>query len=456
VSEGTCVAVLAAGRGTRMRNDLPKVLHPLAGFPLIAHVLRTAAAIAPQRTVVVLGHGAERVRPVVADLAPDAAVVVQKPQLGTGHAVQVALEALPERGTLLVLYGDTPLLRATTLQRLLDVHRREGAALTLLAIRPEDPGSYGRIVVDAAGVPSAIVEARHAPPELLASNLCNSGVLAAEIDVLRALLPRIPRHPEKGEYYLTELVRLAREADLAVAMVEGDAEEGLGANSQAELADLEARIQRRLRRALLERGVIMSAPESVYLALDTEVGPGARIEPHVVFGPRVRVGEGAVIRSFSHIEGAEIAPGAEVGPFARLRPGARIGPRAKVGNFVEIKNATLGPGARANHLSYLGDAEVKSGANIGAGTITCNYDGFGKHRTEIGEGAFIGSNTALVAPVRVGARAIVGAGSVIVRDVPEDALAVARGEQRIHEGKAPQLRERFRRRSERPRGEGGA
>ncbi|GBD42276.1 Bifunctional protein GlmU [bacterium HR39] len=308
-----------------MRSDLPKVLHPLAGFPLIHHVLRTAAALGPERTVVVLGHGAERVRPVVERSAPDAAVVVQEPQLGTGHAVQVGLDAVPERGTPLVLYGDTPLLRVSTLARLLEVHRSEGAALTLLAIRPVDPGAYGRIVLDDAGRPSAIVEARHVPPELLASNLCNSGVLAAEIDVLRRLLPRIRPHPQKGEYYLTDLVALARAEGLGVAMVEADAEEGLGANSQAELADLEARVQARLRHAAMERGVILPAPGTVHFALDTEVAPGARIEPYVVFGPGVRVGEGAVVRSFSHLEGAEVAAGAEVGPFARLRPGARIG-----------------------------------------------------------------------------------------------------------------------------------
>ncbi len=440
------IVVLAAGKGTRMGNALPKVLHPLAGAPLLAHVLHTARALQPTRLVVVVGHEAARVEAAVRRLDPEAAVVVQEPQRGTGDAVQVALPALPDVGTLLVLYGDTPLLRPSTLERLLAEHRQQQAAVTLLAIRPEDPGAYGRIRTDGAGRPVEIVEARHAPPELLASDLCNSGVMALELELVRRLLPPLAPHPEKGEVYLTDLVARAVAAGAVTALVEAPAEEGLGANDQRELAALEARWQTRRREELLAAGVVMPAPDTVHLALDTTIAPGAVVEPYVVFGPGVVVEEGARVRSFSHLEGARVAAGAEVGPFARLRPGTVVAAGARVGNFVELKNAHLGPGAKANHLAYLGDAEVGAGANIGAGTITCNYDGVAKHRTEIGAGAFIGSDTALVAPVRVGAGAIVGAGSVITADVPDEALAVARGRQCVREGMAPVLRERFRRR----------
>ncbi len=440
------IVVLAAGKGTRMGNALPKVLHPLAGAPLLAHVLGTARALQPTRLVVVVGHEAARVETAVRRLAPEATVVVQEPQRGTGDAVQVALPALPQGGTLLVLYGDTPLLRPSTLERLLAEHRQHQAAVTLLAIRPEDPGAYGRIRTDGAGRPIEVVEARHAPPELLASDLCNSGVMALELELVRRLLPTLAPHPEKGEVYLTDLVARAVAAGAATALVVAPAEEGLGANDQRELAALEACWQTRRREELLAAGVVMPAPETVHLALDTTIAPGAVVEPYVVFGPGVVVEEGARVRSFSHLEGARVAAGAEVGPFARLRPGTVVAAGARVGNFVELKNAHLGPGAKANHLAYLGDAEVGAGANIGAGTITCNYDGVAKHRTEIGAGAFIGSDTALVAPVRVGAGAIVGAGSVITADVPDEALAVARGRQCVREGMAPVLRERFRRR----------
>ncbi len=440
------IVVLAAGKGTRMGNALPKVLHPLAGAPLLAHVVRTARALQPTRLVVVVGHEAARVEAAVRRLDPEAAVVVQEPQRGTGDAVQVALPALPDVGTLLVLYGDTPLLRPSTLERLLAEHRQHQAAVTLLAIRPEDPGAYGRIRTDGAGRPVEIVEARHAPSELLASDLCNSGVMALELELVRRLLPTLAPHPEKGEVYLTDLVARAVAAGAATALVEAPAEEGLGANDQRELAALEARWQARRREELLVAGVVMPAPDTVHLALDTTIAPGAVVEPYVVFGPGVVVEEGARVRSFSHLEGARVAAGAEVGPFARLRPGTVVAAGARVGNFVELKNAHLGPGAKANHLAYLGDAEVGAGTNIGAGTITCNYDGVAKHRTEIGAGAFIGSDTALVAPVRVGAGAIVGAGSVITADVPDEALAVARGRQCVREGMAPVLRERFRRR----------
>ncbi len=440
------VVVLAAGKGTRMRNDRPKVLHPLAGVPLLAHVLTTARALAPARLVVVVGHGAAAVTEAVGRIAPEARVVRQEPQRGTGHAVQAALPALPATGTLLVLYGDTPLLRPATLRRLLETHRDAGAAVTLLAIRPADPAAYGRIRLDAEGRPVAIVEARHAPPELLASDLCNGGVMALDLAVVRRLLPDLRPHPEKGEIYLTDLVARAVAAGSGTALVEAPFEEGLGANAQAELVELERRWQRRRRAELLAAGVVMPAPETVHLAADTEIAPGAVVEPYVVFGPGVRIGAGARVRSFSHLEGVRVEAGAEVGPFARLRPGSLVAEGAKVGNFVELKNARLGPGAKANHLSYLGDAEVGAGANIGAGTITCNYDGVAKHPTHIGADAFVGSNSALVAPVRVGRGAIVGAGSVITRDVPEEALAVARGRQEVREGMAPVLRERFRHR----------
>ena len=443
--ERLSVTLLAAGKGTRMRNPLPKVLHPLAGRTLIGHVLDAAAALEPVQTVVVLAPGMDEVAAEVRRSQLQPKVAVQEPQLGTGHALQAALPELPCQGTVLVLYGDTPLIRAETLQALVAARETAGAAVAVLGMRPPDPAGYGRLRFAGEDLVE-IVEERHAELELKRHGISNSGVMALDARHLPALLEAVPLRPEKGEYYLTDVVALAVACGWRCRAVEGPWEEGVGVNSQAQLAHAMTLLQGRLRSRLLEAGVIMPAPETVFLATDTVAAPGAVIEPYVVLGPGVRIGSGAVIHSFSHLEGAVVEEGASIGPYARLRPGTEIGPKARVGNFVETKNARLEPGAKANHLTYLGDATVGEAANVGAGTITCNYDGFAKHRTEIGPGAFVGSNTALVAPVQVGARAIVGAGSTITRNVPEDSIAVARGEQRTRQGQAAALRDRLRKR----------
>ena len=439
------VCILAAGKGTRMRNGLPKVLHPLAGRTLIGHVLEVAAALEPVRIVVVLGSGMDEAAAEVAKVPSAPTIAIQDPALGTGHAVMAAGSHLPASGTVLVLYGDTPLLSASTLQALLERRDAADAAVAVLGIRPPDTAGYGRLRFDGERL-VAVVEERHAEPELKLHGMCNSGVMAFDLARLGALLDALPLRPEKHEYYLTDTVGLAVEKGWACTAYEGPWADGVGVNSQTQLAAAMQILQQRLRSRALEAGVVMSAPETVFLAADTELAPGVIIEPYTVFGPGVRVASGAVIHGFSHLEGATIGEGAAIGPFARLRRGSIVGRRAKIGNFVETKAAVLGDGAKANHLTYLGDAEIGAGANIGAGTITCNYDGFAKHRTTIGPGAFIGSNTALVAPIRIGAEAVVGAGGAITRDVPDEALAIARAPQETRPGAATTLRERFRRR----------
>jgi bifunctional UDP-N-acetylglucosamine pyrophosphorylase/glucosamine-1-phosphate N-acetyltransferase len=418
--------ILAAGHGTRMRSSRPKVLHPIAGRPMIRHLLATVEACFA-RTVVVVGPDMPELE---AAVAPHE-VVVQRERLGTGHA---ALQAAPllggHAGDVAVLYGDTPLLTGKTLARLLAA--RAEADLVLLAMRPADPGRYGRIVTGADGMIERIVEWADASEAERAIPLCNAGAVCAPAADLFRWLAALRNDNAKGEYYLTDVVALARAEGRRVAAVEAPEAELRGINSRLELAAAEAELQARLRRAAMEAGVTMQAPETVFLAYDTRLGADTVIEPHVVFGPGVTVEEGVLIRAFSHLEGAVIRRGAVIGPFARLRPGTVVEPRAHVGNFVELKATTLGEGAKANHLAYLGDASIGAGANIGAGTITCNYDGVNKHRTEIGEGAFIGSDTALVAPVKVGARALIGAGSVITANVPDDALAIARGRQTVY------------------------
>lgn len=439
------VLVLAAGKGTRMKSALPKVLHPLAGRTLIGHVLATAGTLSPARVVVVLADGMNDVAREVHRPIPRARIVIQEPQLGTGHAVMVAREALGPTGAVLVLYGDTPLTSRETLLRLLAA--QEGRAAAVLGFRPPESSGYGRLRMDGERL-VAIVEERHADERLKREGLCNAGIMALAADKLGTLLDALPLREEKGEYYLTDLIEHAVARGWPCAAIEGPWEDGIGINSQEQRARAEAILQNRLRRRAMESGVIMIAPESVFLAADTWLAPDVLIEPNVVFGPGVRVGRGARILAFSHLEGAVIGEGARIGPFARLRPGTTVGAGAHIGNFVEAKNAALGDGAKANHLSYLGDSEIGAGANIGAGTITCNYDGFEKHRTTIGEYAFIGSNAALVAPVTVGAGAIVGAGSVIGDDVPDDAVAVARSEQQTRPGAAKRYRDRRAKRRE--------
>ena len=442
MTEPLSVVVLAAGKGTRMRNSLPKVLHPLAGLPILGHVLRTAAALGPERIVVVLAPGMEAVAEAVLKLAPGAQVAIQQEPRGTGDAVAAALPLLADRGAVVVLYGDTPLLLPATVRQLLDARRAADAAVAVLGMRPPDPSGYGRLSF-IEGMLAEIIEERHADDALRREGVCNAGIMAIEAVRLRELLGALTIHPERGEVYLTDAVALARGRGWGATAVVGPWVEGLGVNSQAQLADVASHLQRRLRTQMLDAGVIMEAPDTVHLAYDTAIEPGAVIEPYVVMGPGVRIAAGAVVHAFSHLEGATVGPEASAGPFARLRPAAVLEPAAKVGNFVEIKAARIGAGAKVSHLSYIGDAELGARVNVGAGTITCNYDGYGKHRTEVGDDAFLGSNTLLVAPVKVGRASLVGAGSVIVRDVPEDALAVARARQENREGAAATLRERF-------------
>ena len=446
------VVILAAGRGTRMKNDRPKVLHEMAGLSLIGHVLATAEALGPEKLVVVLGREMEAVAAEIARRAPAAAIVIQDPPMGTGHALQVARPELLPAGAVLVLYGDTPLMTEATLRTLLERRRAATAAVAVVGMRPPDPAGYGRLRMGEAGELLAIVEHKHCDPALLAEGFCNSGVMALAAERTATLLGELERHPGSDEFYLTDVVEIAQRHGWPCRAVEASWIEGQGVNTQAQLAEVAAHFQVRRRGELMAAGVTMEAPATVFLAADTEIGPGAVIEPFVVFGPGVRVAAEAVIHSHSHLAGAEVGRGAQIGPFARVRPGTVIGEEAKLGNFVEAKNTRLGAGAKASHLTYLGDCAVGDGANIGAGTITCNYDGFNKHRTEIGARAFIGSNSAFVAPVTVGADAVIGAGSVVTSDVPAGALGLARPPQRTIEGAAHRLRERLAR--EKPEGKG--
>ncbi|MDQ0358865.1 bifunctional UDP-N-acetylglucosamine pyrophosphorylase/glucosamine-1-phosphate N-acetyltransferase [Rhodoplanes tepidamans] len=422
-----------------MRASRPKVLHAVAGRTLVGHVLAAVQATGG-RIAVVVGPGADAVTAEVKRAAPDAAVFVQAERRGTAHAVLAARAAL-EQGAddILVVFADTPLIRPETLAAL-RAPLAAGAAVSVLGFRPADPTGYGRLVTDGADL-VAIREEKDASPDERAIRLCNAGLMGLSGAHALALLDRIDAANAKGEFYLTDAVALARKAGLRAAVTEAaDDSEVLGVNTQGQLAEVGAVLQQRLRAALLDAGVTMAAPETVHLSADTAIARDVTIEPYVVFGPGVTVAEGAVIRSFSHLEGARVGPGAIVGPYARLRPGAVLENDVHVGNFVEIKAATVEAGAKANHLSYIGDARVGAKANIGAGTITCNYDGVLKHRTDIGAGAFIGSNSSLVAPVKIGDGAYVGSGSVITADVPADGLAVARGQQTVKPGWAARWR----------------
>lgn len=432
--------VLAAGQGSRMQSELPKVLHRLGGTALLAHALAAGRSLDPALVVVVAGHGADAVSRAVARLDPDARVALQAEQLGTGHAVAQALPLLDGfDGRVVVLYGDTPFIAPETLEAL----AAHPADVVVLGFRAADPGRYGRLVADGDTL-DRIVEYKDADDATRAITLCNSGVMALDAGLLRDLVGQLSNDNAAGEYYLTDVVALARAQGRSAAVVTCDEAETLGINTRAELAAAEAAFQSRKRAEALENGVTMADPATVWFALDTHVGRDAIIGQNVVFGPGVTIESGAEILPFCHLEGCHVSAGATVGPFARLRPGAELGGDAHVGNFVEIKNAVLAEGVKVGHLTYLGDAEVGERSNIGAGTVTCNYDGVGKHRTVIGADAFIGSDTMLVAPVSVGARAMTGSGSVITRDVPDGALALGRARQVTKPGLAVRIMQALR------------
>src|SRR6056297_7504 len=434
----TALIILAAGKGTRMKSDRPKVLHRIAGAPLLWHAMRAGAALHPERTVVVAGHGFAEVEAAAKAHDPDVHVVEQAEQLGTGHAVAQALPALEGfEGDVFVLYGDTPFISPATLEAMRAARAMHD--VVVLGFDAAEPGRYGRLVTRGDAL-DRIVEYKDATPEERALTLCNSGVISAHVALLREMLAKVGKDNASGEYYLTDVPGLARAEGRSATVVRCAEAETLGVNSRADLAAAEAAFQNTARAKLLELGVTLQAPETVHLAWDTHLGRDAEVEPNVVFGPGVTVESGARICAFSHLAGCHISQGAVVGPFARLRPGAELAEDAQVGNFVEVKNARLGAGAKAKHLTYLGDAEIGEKAQIGAGTITCNYDGFLKHRTVIGKDAFIGSNTMLVAPVTIGDGAMTGSGSTITRDVPAGALGIARGRQENKPDFATRLR----------------
>jgi bifunctional UDP-N-acetylglucosamine pyrophosphorylase/glucosamine-1-phosphate N-acetyltransferase len=446
-SKDFAVIILAAGQGTRMRSDTHKVLHPIAGRPLLLHLLDSVDKLGAARRVVVVGKGRDQVEKALD--GKDVAIAHQAEQKGTAHAVAQAREALAGyEGPVLILYGDTPFVQATTLDRMLDrLDRKRGPGVVVLASRPDDPLKYGRILLGKGDHIAKMVEYKDATDEERAVRLCNSGMMAVRAPDLFRWLDQVGNDNAAGEYYLPDIVNIAAAEGRDAVVIEGDPYETAGVNSRAELAHLELEWQRRHREQALEQGATLIDPESVWFAYDTKLGRDVTVEPHVVFGPGVEVADGATIKAFSHIEGATIGARAVIGPFARIRPGTRLAEGTKVGNFVELKKADVARGAKVNHLSYIGDSRVGEAANIGAGTITCNYDGFRKYGTVIGAGAFIGSNTALVAPVTVGDGAIVGAGSVITRDVEPDSLALERNEQKGIAGWARRFRERMTRKA---------
>ena len=443
--------VLAAGEGTRMRSSTPKVLHPVAGQSLLAHVLGAAPDGAGDKLAVVIGPGEEAVADETKRLRPEAATYVQRERLGTAHAVLAARQALAQGADdVVVVFGDTPLISPGTFNRLREPLNK-GAALAVLGFQAADPAGYGRLVVEANRL-QAIREEVDASAQERAITLCNAGVMAFDGRKALAIIEKIGNANGKGEYYLSDAVAVVRDLGLEAVVIETNEDEVRGINTKAQLAEAEQVMQARLRKAALDAGVTMIAPDTVYLAADTSFGKDVTIEPFVVIGPGVSISDGAVIHSFSHIVQASIGKHASVGPYARLRPGTTLGDGARIGNFVEIKAATLEAGVKVNHLSYIGDAHIGANANIGAGTITCNYDGFTKHKTEIGAGAFVGTNSSLVAPVRIGTGAYIGSGSVISRDVPDDALALERSEQTNREGGASRIRE-LKTRGKKPKGD---
>ena len=437
------LVILAAGQGTRMNSDLPKVLHKVAGAPLLAHAMQAGATLEPEKIVIVAGHGAEQVAQAAQEQDDTAQIVIQTEQLGTAHAVAQARTALDGFiGDVIVLYGDTPFIRPETLDRM--IAARADNAVVVLGFQARDPGRYGRLVMNGDSL-RRIVEFKDATEVERAITLCNSGVIACNAQTLFDLIDNVGNDNAAGEYYLTDIVALARAKGLSATAVTCDEAETLGVNARSQLAEAEAAFQARARAVLMEDGVTLAVPDTVYLSFDTVIGRDTVVEPNVVFGPGVTVESGAQIRAFSHLEGCHVSRGAVVGPYARLRPGAELAEDARVGNFVEIKNAQIGEGAKINHLSYVGDATIGARTNVGAGTITCNYDGVMKHQTDIGADVFIGSNTMLVAPVTIGNNAMTGSGSVITKNVENDALAIARAPQVNKPGLAVKLFEMLKR-----------
>jgi len=440
MGDRSCLAiVLAAGEGTRMRSQRPKVLHEVAGRSLLTHVLAAVRAAGGTATAVVIGPGADAVAAEATRVVPDAEMFVQAERCGTAHAVLAAKGAIA-RGAddVLVIFGDTPLIRPQTLTRM-RAALAKGAAVVVLGFRPQDPTGYGRLVLDGDEL-VAIREEIDASEAERAIGLCNGGLMAFAGNTALSILTRIGSNNRKGEFYLTDAIAIARAMNLKTVAIETEEDDMRGINTKAQLAETEAALQQRLRQAVMAAGVTLVAPETVYLATDTKFGSDVVVEPFVVFGPGVTIEDNVVIRSFSHLDHAHVGKGALIGPYGRLRPGARLGENVHIGNFVEIKEAVIEAGAKVNHLAYIGDARLGAGSNWGAGAIVCNYDGVAKHRTDVGKGAFIGTNAALVAPVTVGDGAYVASGSVITHDVPADALAIARGRQVVKEGRAARLR----------------
>ncbi len=431
--------ILAAGKGTRMKSDLHKVLHPIAGRPMLMHLMASVDALQPAKKVVIVGSGKEQLE---AALKGSAELAVQEPQYGTGHAVQQAEAALTGfEGDVLILYGDVPFVPTATMQVMIDrLNAADSPAVVVLAFEPEDPTGYGRVILESGRIVK-MVEQKDATDAERAVKLSNSGLMAVKSRDLFGLLARVTDDNAQKEYYLTDIVNIANADGRACVAVTTDPFDVAGINSRAQLAEMEGEWQARRRVQAMDDGATLIAPDTVWFAYDTVIGRDVVIEPNVFFGPGVTVADGVNIRAFCHIEGASLASGVEVGPYARLRPGAVLEEKAKVGNFVEIKKSRMGKGAKANHLSYIGDADVGAGANIGAGTITCNYDGYFKYKTEIGDGAFIGSNSALVAPVKIGRNAIVGAGSTVTRDVADGELRLVRAEQASKPGWAKRFHE---------------
>ncbi|HWX64236.1 bifunctional UDP-N-acetylglucosamine diphosphorylase/glucosamine-1-phosphate N-acetyltransferase GlmU [Bradyrhizobium sp.] len=439
-ARSSLTVILAAGEGTRMRSQLPKVLHPVAGQAMLAHVLAAAPKGERAGLAVVIGPDHEAVAKEVKRLRPDAKIFIQRERLGTAHAVLAAREAIAAGADdLLVAFGDSPLISAETFSRL-RAPLKDGAALAVLGFRAVDPTGYGRLLIE-GGQLAAIREHADASAEERKVTLCNAGVMAFDGRRALQILDEIGSANAKGEYYLVDAVGIVRQQGGEAVVIETSEDEVRGINTKAQLAEAESVMQARLRRAALDAGVTLIAPDTVYLAADTTFGQDVTIEPFVVIGPGVSIADGAVIHSFCHIVQCSIGRNAQVGPYARIRPGTSLGDGAKIGNFVEAKASTLGAGVKVNHLSYIGDTEIGANTNVGAGTITCNYDGFAKHKTTIGKGVFVGTNSSLVAPIKIGDGAYVGSGSVITRDVPADAMAVERSPQTIREGGATRYRE---------------